>query len=240
MAPRFTEIVETMILEGGKNYKTAVGKPTAPCKQFLLPLRKRAASKMMFSRWIGLQLVMVIRAFEPSFIYILRSIYSEQSMVIFKFLLTFYYYRFAIWQRNVGTRFQHRVTLRSSEKYLTRILILNPQHHKAQMVRGIIRWRELDDWQNAIKDFGVLVQNETLKTLLRAEALFYRSMAYYRGGNYAAAIDDLERMLKLAPQSKFAYSAETQLKSLYLIANELPEITKKLPEPQIGLLPGEN
>ena len=158
-------------------------------------------------------------------------------MVIFKFFITFYYYRMAIWQRNIGNRFHHKGSFLNSEKHLTRILAINPQHDKAQLVRGVVRWRELDDWQGAIKDFGVLIQNEALKTLLRAEALFYRSMAYYRGGNYAAAIDDLERILKLAPKSRFAYSAEIQLKSLYLIANELPQITKKLPEPQIGLLP---
>ncbi len=157
-------------------------------------------------------------------------------MIIFRILASFYHYRMAIWQRNMGTRFHHRPTILKSIAHLSRILKMNPRHHKAQMVRGIIYWRELDDWENAVKDFRVLAQNEALKNLIRAEALFYRSMAYYRGGNYAAAIDDLERMLKLAPKSRFAYSAETQLKSLYLIANELPEITKKLPEPQIGLL----
>lgn len=157
-------------------------------------------------------------------------------MTLFRTLVNFYRYRTAIWQRNMGTRFHHRPTILKSIENLNRILKINPHYDKARMVRGIIHWRELDDWQSAVKDFGVLIQNETLKNLVRAEALFYRSMAYYRGGNYAAAIDDLERMLKLAPQSKFAYSAETQLKSLYLIANELPQITKKLREPQVGLL----
>lgn len=162
-------------------------------------------------------------------------------MVIFKFLLTFYYYRRAIWERNMGTRFQHKPSLKTSERLLTRILKMKPQHNKAQMIRGVVRWRELDDWQGAVEDFSVLAQNEALKIELRAEALFYRSMSYYRGGNYSAAIDDLERTIKLAPTSRFARSAETQLQSLYLIANELPQVTKRLPEPQIGLLTdGEN
>ena len=135
-------------------------------------------------------------------------------------------FRLGVWERYLGIRSHDRRYFARAERHFSRAIRNRPDYLQAHLERGIVRWRELDDFEGAIQDFNLVLglQRDHQK------ALVCRSMAYWRGGQYAAAIDDLERVVEINPNSQFARNAQTQLKSLYLVASELPHIQKKLPQ----------
>lgn len=134
--------------------------------------------------------------------------------------LAYWLYNWAIIQRYRGLRRQKRKRFEAAERYFTRALKLNENHIRARVNRGLVRWRELDDWAGAIKDFTTLLEQQPDYHLAR----FYRGMAFHRGGNYQAAAQDLYDFIRLAPKSRWAYDAQIQLDSLYAIIDDLPKL----------------
>lgn len=124
----------------------------------------------------------------------------------------------------MGLRSFHRPLFERSAAHFTRAYELNPSNPAALIQRGIVRWRELDDFEGAIADFDrVLLVDRS-----QADVLFYRAMAHNRGGNYIATVQDLERVIDVAPESRLARDAFVQLQSLYQIMDELPRSQRKL------------
>lgn len=112
---------------------------------------------------------------------------------------------------------RHRTDFQAAERWFTRALNLDNGYQLARFNRGLLRWRELDDWAGAIADFTTLLaQNADY-----VDALFNRAMTYARAGNYQSAIEDFERFLDIAPNSRWARHAYNQLDGLYAIADDL-------------------
>jgi tetratricopeptide (TPR) repeat protein len=143
---------------------------------------------------------------------------------MFQSLIAGIAYRMGIWERYFGIRSHNRRHFARAEEHFSRAIRNRTDYLHAYLERGILRWRELDDYMGAIEDFNQVLGMQPY----HQKALICRSMAYWRGGNYVAAIDDLERVIEINPESQFARNARTQLTSLYLVASELPAIQKRL------------
>jgi tetratricopeptide (TPR) repeat protein len=112
---------------------------------------------------------------------------------------------------------RHRAGFQATERWFTRALELDTHYGLARFNRGVLRWRELDDWAGAIADFTTLLaQDETY-----VDALFNRAMTYARAGNYRSAIEDFEHFLEVAPESRWARHAHNQLEGLHAIVDDL-------------------
>ncbi|MBI5930425.1 MAG: tetratricopeptide repeat protein [Chloroflexi bacterium] len=126
---------------------------------------------------------------------------------------------------------RHRTDFQATERWFTRALNLDNGYQLARFNRGVLRWRELDDWAGAIADFTTLLaQNSDY-----VDALFNRAMTYARAGNFHSAIEDFEHFLDSAPESRWARHAYNQLEGLYAIADDLAQ---PLPPPEPPLLLG--
>ena len=123
-------------------------------------------------------------------------------------------------RRAMGVRTRNRRHFLAAERTLTHVLSLNSQHIKARINRGLIRWRELDNWSGAITDFTRLLDQQSDYHI----ALFYRGMALYRAGDYRASALDLDTFIRFAPQSRWVHHAAIQLEGLRAIIDELPKL----------------
>jgi tetratricopeptide (TPR) repeat protein len=148
-------------------------------------------------------------------------------------LKIWWHFRLAVWEKYRGLRSYKKRYFQNSEMHFSEVLAFDAQHLGAWIGRGIVRWRELDDFMGAIDDFNHALR---LSPSHAPEILFYRSMAYSRGGNYHAAISDFERILDIAPRSRFARDAYAQLASLYAIISELPDVPDQLSTPTVSRL----
>ncbi len=129
-------------------------------------------------------------------------------------------YHWAVIQRYRGLRRRKRQRFEAADRYFTRALKLNQRYLKARVNRGLVRWRELDDWAGAIDDFTQVLSQHPDYHIAR----FYRGMAFHRTGDYRAAAQDLHDFIRLAPNSRWAYDAQIQLDSLYAIIDDLPKL----------------
>ena len=134
-----------------------------------------------------------------------------------KRIMSFVYYRMAVWERYLGLRSYHKPLFERSDYHFTRAFELQPHKIDAIIQRGILRWREMDDFMGAIRDFDFVLQVDNE----HQDVLFYRAMAHYRAGNYPASIHDLELVIEVAPTSRTASDAAKQLRTLYQIMDEL-------------------
>ncbi|NDJ85168.1 MAG: tetratricopeptide repeat protein [Chloroflexi bacterium] len=141
----------------------------------------------------------------------------------------FAWYSLAVLRRAIGVRSRRRHHFVAAEWCYGRALGLVEKHIAARLGRGLLRWRELDDWAGAIHDFSTLLALHPTQHL----ALFYRGMAYYRGGNYHAAAHDLASFIQAAPESPWVHHATIQLEGMNAILDDLPKL---LPPPGPRLL----
>jgi tetratricopeptide (TPR) repeat protein len=112
----------------------------------------------------------------------------------------------------------------ATERLFTRALALDGTYKLARFNRGVLRWRELDNWAGAIADFSTLLAQDAAYV----DALFNRAMALARSGNFHAAVDDFATFLKIAPESRWARHAAIQLQNLQAV---LDDLSRQLPPP---------
>jgi tetratricopeptide (TPR) repeat protein len=134
-----------------------------------------------------------------------------------KRIMSFVYYRLAVWERYLGLRSYHKPLFERSERHFTRAFELQPRKFDAIIQRGVLRWREMDDYEGAIQDFNFILKVDEENQDVR----FFRAMAYNRAGNYPASIRDLELVIEVAPTSRTASDAAKQLRTMYQIMEDL-------------------
>lgn len=123
-------------------------------------------------------------------------------------------------QRFMGLRTHNRQRFLDAEHHFSRALQLNEHHYQARINRGLLRWRELDDWEGAIVDFTTLMTEKPHEHL----PLFYRGMAYCRAGDYHAAVRDFDTFIRAAPHSRWTHHAMIQLDGLLAVIDDLPKM----------------
>ena len=97
-----------------------------------------------------------------------------------------------------------------------RALELHANHVAALYSRGVLYWRELENYYRAVKDLTRVI--ELAPTW--HEAWFNRALAHQLRNEISQAIADYEHYLTLPGNPKWRISAETQLEMLKAVEGE--------------------
>ncbi len=83
--------------------------------------------------------------------------------------------------------------------YFTRAYEIDPTYWQARQARAVLLWRELDQRVEAIREFDVLLEEDSMRGI----ALFNRAMAV-QGlmGRYQESLDNFEAFLALPDQNE--------------------------------------
>jgi tetratricopeptide (TPR) repeat protein len=98
----------------------------------------------------------------------------------------------------------------------TRAIELDPGFVAAHYSRGVLYWRELENWYRAIHDLTRVIEIAPHWH----EAWLNRAIAYQRRGDFEAAIADLEHYLTIAKDPGWRSNAESQLALIKAVATE--------------------
>ncbi len=116
----------------------------------------------------------------------------------------------ATFHRHWGNLGSGRIAYERAVDYFTRAIDLDPAFAEAYLQRGILYWREIQNYHRAARDLTRVLELEPG----RSEALFNRAIAYQLRGDFDRAIDDFQKFLATAGDSQWRESAEIQLAGL--------------------------
>ena len=117
----------------------------------------------------------------------------------------------ATFHRHWGNLGSGRAAYQRAVDQFTRAVALNPRFTEAYLQRGILYWREIQNYHHAIRDLSRVLDLDPQRTT----ALYLRALAYQLRGDFDQAIDDLQRFLEADPDSTWRPSAEVQLSGLH-------------------------
>jgi lipoprotein NlpI len=92
----------------------------------------------------------------------------------------------------------------------TRAIALDPAYTYAYFSRGVLRWRELGEYEAAIKDLSMVLELDSTW----ADALFNRALANKMNMQYKEAIDDFQRYLQEGSDEFWLEATRRQLDEL--------------------------
>ncbi len=118
--------------------------------------------------------------------------------------------------RNFGNMSGDRREYEAAVDDFSRAIELDPAFVAATYNRGVLYWRELQNWHRAIRDLTRVIE----LTPDRLEAWLNRAIAYHQRGDLAAAIADLEHYLTIAVDPGWRANAERQLELIRAVAEE--------------------
>jgi tetratricopeptide (TPR) repeat protein len=101
----------------------------------------------------------------------------------------------------------------------SRALELQPDFVLAHYSRGVLYWRELENWHRAIRDLTRVIELAPKWH----EAWLNRAIAYQHRGDLAEAVADLEHYLTVAQDAGWRANAESQLALIKSLAVEKAE-----------------
>ena len=113
----------------------------------------------------------------------------------------------ATFDRHWGNLGSGRVAYQRAVDQFTRAVELDPRFAEAYLQRGILYWREIQNYHHAIRDLTRVLDLDPDRTT----ALYLRALAYQLRGDFDQAIADLQRFLEVNPDSTWRASAELQL-----------------------------
>jgi len=141
---------------------------------------------------------------------------------MFRVLLARIYYMWGSLHRNFGNRNSFRREHLSAIKRFTQAYETDPSLREARLDRGIIYYRELGQYDEAMADFDALLVEDPHY----GPALLNRAMAAQESGHYRQALSDLELYLSLpADNPEYHRVAERTATLLREIVAELPPPT---------------
>ena len=118
--------------------------------------------------------------------------------------------RLADAHRHMGNAYGNRQEHRAAVGNYTRAIALDPAYTYAYYSRGVLRWRELGEYEVAIKDLSQVLELDPAW----AEAIFNRALAYKMNMQYEDAIADFERYLEEGTDEFWLDSTRRQLAEL--------------------------
>ena len=89
----------------------------------------------------------------------------------------------------------------------SRAVTVDPDFVEAYLQRGILYWREIQNYHHAIRDMTRVLALDPD----RAEALYTRALSYQSRGDFDQAVADLEQFLAQNRDAGLQASAELQL-----------------------------
>jgi len=118
--------------------------------------------------------------------------------------------RLADAQRHMGNANANRQEHRAAVGSYTRAIALDPAYTYAYFSRGVLRWRELGEYEPAIEDLSMVLDLDPTW----ADALFNRALAYKMQMQYKEAIDDFQRYLREGSDEFWLEATRRQLDEL--------------------------
>ena len=113
----------------------------------------------------------------------------------------------AIFHRHWGNLGSGRAAYERAVDFFTRAVESDRLFVNAYYQRGVLYWREIQNYHHAIRDFTRVLELDPQRTL----ALYMRALAYQSRGDYDDAIADYERFLSVDGGSVWGESARIQL-----------------------------
>jgi tetratricopeptide (TPR) repeat protein len=113
----------------------------------------------------------------------------------------------ATFHRHWGNMGSGRMAYERAVDLFTRAIELDPLFTSAYYQRGVLYWREIQNYHHAIRDLTRVLELDPEWT----EALFNRALAYQSRGDFEQAIADYERFLATGGDSAWRESAQIQL-----------------------------
>lgn len=110
----------------------------------------------------------------------------------------------------MGNAYSNRQEHRAAVGSYTRAIILDPAYTYCYFSRGVLRWRELGEYEEAIKDFSTVLELDSRW----ADALFNRALAFKMSMQYDRAIADFERYLQEGTDEFWLEATRRQLDEL--------------------------
>ena len=118
--------------------------------------------------------------------------------------------RLADAHRHMGNAYGNRQEHRAAVGNYTRAIVLDPAYTYAYFSRGVLRWRELGEYEPAIEDLSRVIELEPAWT----EAYFNRALAYKMNGQYEDAVADFQCYLEVGSDQIWLESSQRQLVEL--------------------------
>ncbi len=125
---------------------------------------------------------------------------------------SFYYSRGRM-HRHWGNLGGDRREYQAAVDDFSQALELQPDHVAACYSRGVLYWRELQNYYRAVKDLTRVLELAPTWN----EAWFNRALAHQLRNEFPEAIADYEHYLALPGQMKYFASAQTQLEWVRLV-----------------------
>jgi len=113
-------------------------------------------------------------------------------------------------QRHMGNAYSNRQEHRAAVANYTRAIVLDPTYAYCYFSRGVLRWRELGEYEEAIRDFSTVLE---LKPDW-ADALFNRALAFKMSTQFEKAVADFERYLEQGTDEFWLEATRRQLDEL--------------------------
>ena len=110
----------------------------------------------------------------------------------------------------MGNVYSNRQEHRAAVGNYTRAIVLDPAYTYVYFSRGVLRWRELGEYEEAIEDLSRVLELDPGW----AEAIFNRALAYKMNMQYEDAIADFERYLEEGSDQFWLESSQRQLDEL--------------------------
>lgn len=123
--------------------------------------------------------------------------------------------------RHIGNRNNLPSEHEQAVRLFTRSYEFNPKSRKVKLERGIILWRELRRYDEAITDFTELLEEDHRY----GPALLNRAMAHQQAGKYTKALADLDAYLRLPRDDEYwdtAIRLQKLLRELVINPTQFP------------------
>ena len=146
---------------------------------------------------------------------------------MFRFILARVYYMWGSLHRNFGNRNNFEREHLSAIKRFTQAYEKDPSLREARLDRGIILYRELGRFEEAMADFDALLTEDPGY----GPALLNRAMAAQEQALYAQALADLQAYLALPTgDDQYRRLAERTAQLLREIVAEMPPSSPETPD----------
>lgn len=111
-----------------------------------------------------------------------------------RFIWAYLLYTWGGLHRYFGNQNLMRSEHETAVSYFTRALQTDPTFRQARLARGVLLWRELGRFDEAMTDFDALLANNPHD----APALLNRALVRQQNGRFRLALTDLETYLSLS------------------------------------------